>query len=124
MQIHKRRTDDQRPLCGEFPYALKSLTSVPEEVTCPECLNEMVENSKKEVFENLKNYHEDKAENKLCDHQLFEVGHMKEQAREVGDYSILTYLVDVQERAAAARAAIDQALNEISNENDTEAHKD
>jgi len=64
MQIHKRRTDDQRPLCGEFPYALKSLTSVPEEVTCPECLNEMVENSKKEVFENLKNYHEDKAENK------------------------------------------------------------
>jgi len=64
MQIHKRRTDDQRPLCGEFPYALKSLTSVPEEVTCPECLNEMVENPKNEVFENLKNYHEDKTENK------------------------------------------------------------
>jgi len=60
----------------------------------------------------------------LCDHQLFELGHMKEQAREVGDYSILTYLVDVQEQAAATRAAIDQALNEISNEDDTEAHKD
>jgi len=55
----------------------------------------------------------------LCDHQLFEVGHMKEQAREVGDYSILAYLVDVQERAAAARAAIDQAIKEISNATDS-----
>jgi len=30
----------------------------------------------------------------------------------------------VQEQAAATRAAIDQALNEISNEDDTEAHKE
>jgi len=68
--------------------------------------------------------HQLRIQRDLCNHQLFEVGHMKEQAREMGDYSILTYLVDVQERAAAARAAIDQALKEIGNENDTEAHKD
>jgi len=68
--------------------------------------------------------HQLRIQRDLCDHQLFEVGHMKEQAREIGDYSILTYLVDVQERAAAARAAIDQALNEINNADNSEAHKD
>jgi hypothetical protein len=68
--------------------------------------------------------HQLRIQRDLCDHQLFEVGHMKEKAREVGDYNALSYVVDVEERVAAARAAIDQALNEISNENDTEAHKD
>jgi len=68
--------------------------------------------------------HQLRIQRDLTDHQLFELRHMKEQAREVGDYNILTYLVDVQEQAAATRAAIDQALNEISNEDDTEAHKD
>jgi len=63
--------------------------------------------------------HQLRIQRDLCDHQLFEVGHMKEQAREVGDYSILTYLVDVQERAAATRAAIDQALKEIGNATDS-----
>jgi len=48
MQMHKRRTDDQRPLCGEFPYALKSLTSVPEEVTCPDCLEAIGEANTKQ----------------------------------------------------------------------------
>jgi len=67
--------------------------------------------------------HQLRIQRDLCDHQLFELGHMKEQAREVGDYNTLTYLVDVQERIAATRAAIDQAINEISNEDNTEAHK-
>jgi len=63
--------------------------------------------------------HQLKIQRDLCGHQLFELGHMKEQAREVGDYNILTYLVDVQEQAAATRAAIDQALNEIGNATDS-----
>jgi len=68
--------------------------------------------------------HQLKIQRDLCDHQLFELGHMKEQARELGDYNTITYLVDVQERVAATRAAIDQALNEISNADNSEAHKD
>jgi hypothetical protein len=67
--------------------------------------------------------HQLRIQRDLCDHQLFELGHIKEQAREVDDYSILTYLVDVQERAAATRAAIDQALKEMNDENDTKTHK-
>jgi len=39
--MHKTRTDDHRPLCGEFLDSFKHLTSVPEEVTCPECFEEM-----------------------------------------------------------------------------------
>jgi len=50
----------------------------------------------------------------LCDHQLFELGHMKEQAIGLGYYNTLAYLVDVQERVAATRVSIDQALKEIS----------
>jgi len=68
--------------------------------------------------------HQLRIQRDLCDHQLFEVGHMKEQAREVGDYNTLTYLVDVQEQAAATRAAIDQALKEIGNADNSETHKD
>jgi len=68
--------------------------------------------------------HQLRIQRDLCDHQLFELGHMKEQAREVGDYNALTYVVDVQEQAAATRAAIDQALNEINNADNSEAHKD
>jgi len=68
--------------------------------------------------------HQLRIQRDLCDHQLFELGHMKEQARELGDYNTITYLVDVQERVAATRAAIDQALNEISNADNSEAHKD
>jgi len=68
--------------------------------------------------------HQLRIQRDLTDHQLFELGHIKEQAREVGDYNILTYLVDVQERIAATRASIDQAINEISNADDSEAHKD
>jgi len=68
--------------------------------------------------------HQLRMQRDLCDHQLFELGHMKEQARELGDYNTITYLVDVQERIAATRAAIDQAINEISNADDSEAHKD
>jgi hypothetical protein len=63
--------------------------------------------------------HQLRIQRDLCDHQLFELGHMKEQARGLGDYNTLTYLVDVQEQAAATRAAIDQALNEISNATDS-----
>jgi len=68
--------------------------------------------------------HQLRIQRDLTDHQLFELGHMKEQARELGDYNTITYLVDVQERVAATRAAIDQALNEISNADNSEAHKD
>jgi len=68
--------------------------------------------------------HQLRIQRDLCEHQLFELGHMKKQAREVGDYNALTYVVDVQEQAAATRAAIDQALNEINNADNSEAHKD
>lgn len=68
--------------------------------------------------------HQLRIQRDLCDHQLFELGHMKEQARGLGDYNALTYLVDVQERVAAARISIDQTLNEISNADNSEAHKD
>jgi hypothetical protein len=68
--------------------------------------------------------HQLKIQRDLCGHQLFELGHMKEQAIGLGYYNTLTYLVDVQERAAAARAAIDQALNEINNADNSETHKD
>jgi hypothetical protein len=39
--MHKTRTDDHRPLCGEFIDTFKSLTCDPEEVTCPDCFEEM-----------------------------------------------------------------------------------
>jgi len=68
--------------------------------------------------------HQLRIQRDLCDHQLFEVEHMKEQARGLGDYNTLTYLVDVQERIAATRAAIDQALKEIGNADNSETHKD
>jgi len=48
MQMHKMRTDDHRPLCGEFINTFKSLTSVPEEVTCLECLEIMGEANSKQ----------------------------------------------------------------------------
>jgi hypothetical protein len=68
--------------------------------------------------------HQLRIQRDLTDHQLFELGHMKEQARGLGDYSALTYLVDVQEQAAATRVAIDQAIKEINDADNTETHKD
>jgi len=68
--------------------------------------------------------HQLRIQRDLCDHQLFEVGHMKEQARKVGDYNALSYVVDVGERVFATKAAIDQAINEINNADNSEAHKD
>jgi len=63
--------------------------------------------------------HQLRIQRDLCDHQLFELGHMKEEAREMSDYNALTYVVDVQEQAAATRAAIDQAIKEIGNATDS-----
>jgi len=55
----------------------------------------------------------------LCDHQLFELGLMKQKAREQPDHAYFVRLVQVQERIAATRAAIDQALKEIGNATDS-----
>ncbi|AFH22568.1 hypothetical protein OSG_eHP30_00065 [environmental Halophage eHP-30] len=63
--------------------------------------------------------HQLRIQRDLCDHQLFELGHMKEQAREQANHAYLVHLVQVQEQAAATRAAIDQAINEISNATDS-----
>jgi hypothetical protein len=49
---------------------------------------------------------------------------MKQKAREQPDHAYFVRLVQVQERIAATRAAIDQAINEISNADNSEAHKD
>jgi len=69
-------------------------------------------------------HHQLRIQRDLTDHQLFELCHMKEQARVLGDYNAFTYLVDVQEQAAGTRLAIDQAIKEINDADNTEAHKD
>jgi hypothetical protein len=68
--------------------------------------------------------HQLRIQRDLTDHQLFELGHMKEQAREQANHAYLVHLVQVQEQAAATRAAIDQAIKEINDADNTEAHKD
>jgi len=68
--------------------------------------------------------HQLRIQRDLCDHQLFELGLMKQKAREQPDHAYFVHLVQVQEQAAATRAAIDQAINEISNADNSETHKD
>jgi len=69
MKTHKRSENPRKTLCGlnitnVAPESKKLVTDDPTKVTCLDCFNEMVENPKNEVFENLKNYHEDKTEKK------------------------------------------------------------